>query len=487
MSSSYHYDRSTSDPDQALTTAPLSERQTAPPTPFANHLPQKRPYWSDTTSDEQALLTASTGHRLVTQPRLSLSENNPPILGKLEPQLWKRRAIQPRIPPMSLGSHRPCPLVRPGRLLPRIRRWHGAAPSVPALPRFVVSCRTHGPGCPHLTPAHQPTHFPIPSSTHQSNSSTHTGAAYTFIKMLGHGGSASVEMVRHNDTGSVYARKVIRNVYARNLKQAEEQHRREVRIMGRLAAHNRIVRVHSTYIDKRELVILMEPAANGGDLAAFLQDFRDRDLINVWPGSNEEDILYRSFGCLASGLAFMHRQTIRHKDIKPQNVLIHNGIAMYTDFGLSYDFGAAGQSTTTGIVQGLTRRYCAPEVAGNGRRNTKSDVFSLGCVYLEVYAVLQNHRSRELGLSLSEELLDGPFFEKLSTLPDHGLPSPSLKMESPGMRITRKMIELDSSARPTASDVVSFWSSLKEDSDFMDPWLYGSLATWRVRSCCSAN
>jgi serine/threonine protein kinase len=46
----------------------------------------------------------------------------------------------------------------------------------------------------------------------------------------------------------------------------------------------------------------------------------------------------------------MHEQTIRHKDIKPQNILIHRGSAIYTDFGISLDF-AQQDSTTTGHPQ----------------------------------------------------------------------------------------------------------------------------------------
>ncbi|KAH7088170.1 kinase-like domain-containing protein, partial [Paraphoma chrysanthemicola] len=212
---------------------------------------------------------------------------------------------------------------------------------------------------------------------------------YKLLKNLGHGGSASVEKVEDVHTGKVYARKMFRNVYARNLTQAKRRLRDEVEVMKKLAAHHHIVRVHATYIVKRELAIILDPVADGGDLASFLQDFHDSDEAKDGSWSYRRDILRKSFGCLASGLAFMHRQTIRHKDIKPQNILIHRGDVMYTDFGLSYDFGDTGQSTTTGIVQGMTKRYCAPEVADGASRNSKSDIFSLGCVYIEILAKLE--------------------------------------------------------------------------------------------------
>jgi hypothetical protein len=205
---------------------------------------------------------------------------------------------------------------------------------------------------------------------------------YQHVRMLGHGGSGVVEMVRDVSTGSVYARKIIKNVYSRNMEEAKQKLLNEVRIMQRLASHHHIVSVHATYIKKRELAIILDPVADGGDLTNFLQNYRDRGFS--WLGGSTNDanlfqngILRKSFGCLASALTFIHKQNIRHKDIKPQNILIHQGSIMYTDFGVSYDFKDNGRSTTTGDPGGISKRYCAPEVADCGSRNTKSDVFSL--------------------------------------------------------------------------------------------------------------
>ena len=219
--------------------------------------------------------------------------------------------------------------------------------------------------------------------------------SYQLIRMLGHGGSASVEEVLDLNTGSVFARKTIRNVYSRNIDEAKRKLLNEVRIMQRLASHHHIVNVHAAYVKKRELTMILDPAADGGDLAGYLQNYRDQGFHHTSEEMTKENfyqnlVLRTAFGCLASALDFIHSQTIRHKDIKPQNILIHQGQIMYTDFGLSYDYGDIGQSTTTGNPQGITRRYCAPEVVAWERRNTKSDVFSLGCVFIEIFLALAN-------------------------------------------------------------------------------------------------
>lgn len=275
---------------------------------------------------------------------------------------------------------------------------------------------------------------------------------YQHVRMLGHGGSASVEMIKDRNTGSLYARKVFKNVYTRHLKDAKRQLLNEVQIIQRLSSHLHIIKVHATYIIKRELAIILDPVADGGDLANFLQNYRDSGYslyFDIDRGSErrkQNKILQRAYGCLLSGLAFMHQQTIRHKDIKPQNILIHQGSVLYTDFGLSYDFGDIGQSTTTGTPSGITRRYCAPEVALHGSRNSKSDIFSLGCVFLEIHTTLEP-------ASEYFKHIDGPYHEVLKTKPGEKMFSYDWGFDTQ-FDMIRSMLRIDPKARPSAVELV---------------------------------
>jgi serine/threonine protein kinase len=144
-----------------------------------------------------------------------------------------------------------------------------------------------------------------------------------------------------------------------------------------------MIQLQGTYVCDRQLIMALTPVANGGDLAAYLTEALECGLER-----EQEVVLNRAFGCLASGLAHIHKHTIRHKDIKPQNILIHDGRVIYTDFGLSFD--ADQQDTTTiGYPGAFTRRYCAPEVQDHANRNRKSDVWCLGCVFVEILDVLE--------------------------------------------------------------------------------------------------
>lgn len=101
-------------------------------------------------------------------------------------------------------------------------------------------------------------------------------------------------------------------------------------------------------------------------------------------GSLTFELITKWVGCLLNTLAYVHSKEIRHKDIKPRNILIKGRKIYLTDFGSGHMFQNGGESITSGLAYGHTRAYCAPEVIENDDRNRSSDVFSLGCVLTEM-------------------------------------------------------------------------------------------------------
>jgi serine/threonine protein kinase len=268
---------------------------------------------------------------------------------------------------------------------------------------------------------------------------------YILERILGHGGSASVEMVRDRNTGSVYARKIIRNVHTRNLKAVKLSFLNEVRVMRLLSSHHHIIQVFATYIAQRELALILSPVADGGDLHDFLGRYQDAGTADP-ERDGKTGILYRAFGCLASGLAFMHQERVRHKDIKPKNILIHQGSVLYTDFGISFDFSQQEQSTTIGNPHSYTKRYCAPEVADWGTRNSKSDIFSLGCVFIEILAAISPHL-------FNDTFLEGPFYETVDELSAEHL-NPLDEFCHWCVGLLQEMLQKSPTERPTAPTLV---------------------------------
>src|SRR4029078_1021418 len=82
----------------------------------------------------------------------------------------------------------------------------------------------------------------------------------------------------------------------------------------------------------------------------------------------------------AAGLAAAHAQGLVHRDVKPSNILLEEGIerALLTDFGLARAADDASL-THTGYLPG-TPHYMSPEQARGDAIDARSDLFSLGSV-----------------------------------------------------------------------------------------------------------
>ena len=275
---------------------------------------------------------------------------------------------------------------------------------------------------------------------------------YTLLRNLGHGHSGNVEEVRDEISKAVFARKTIRVPAARLSKQERTKvFQNEIKIIRSLERHHHIISVFATYATKRHFGLILQPVASDGDLEDFFAEYWSiagdtGEMIVESPRLEAmRCVMEKAFGCLAVGLAFIHEKRIRHKDIKPRNILVHNGLVLYTDFGYSFDSTGFSRSTTEGRPSFLTRKYSAPEVLEHEKRNSKADIYSLGCVFIELHFAL-------LLFSGLEEEVDC-YSRSMSDIHENFKDLPSSSQYSRLEDIIMNMTMRDSSKRPSATHV----------------------------------
>ncbi|KAF7890190.1 hypothetical protein EAF00_008505 [Botryotinia globosa] len=239
---------------------------------------------------------------------------------------------------------------------------------------------------------------------HQDDIIEYTHKEYTSNK-LGHGSLGIVDAVRFNDRdhNGLIARKIIRlpNFSRKKLLPLIQQ---EVAVLRGLS-HCHIVKVISTYETikaPRQFGILISPAGDE-DLGHFLERVSDSDFP-------EEDMKLLSGWqcCLASAVSYIHSQNIRHKDIKPNNIICKDDQVYLTDFGSAHQFSAGVTSSTEGPLVGITKMYSAPEVISDDRRGRPADIYSLGCDFAEMATVADGERIEDFHEYRSQPIPDEP-------------------------------------------------------------------------------
>lgn len=239
--------------------------------------------------------------------------------------------------------------------------------------------------------------------------------AFTVIGKLGEGTSGKVDIVKvvkldamwHYVYSQAYARKNIQLCL-----KCSPENLPEIEILRRLD-HAHIIKLVSYYTFRDRAWFLMSPVASS-DLAAFLRHRLDLILLRY---------LRLWFSCLSSALEYLHDQDIIHGDIKPRNILVYSSNHVSRSILLS-DFGSArrvNETTNTCQHSGLTPKYGAPELhheTSTGQwwshpLGKSADVFSLGCVFLEMATVISGRSVKSFEVFRSKGIRSASFYETL--------------------------------------------------------------------------
>jgi serine/threonine-protein kinase len=201
------------------------------------------------------------------------------------------------------------------------------------------------------------------------------GDTYRLESLIGTGGVGSVYRAWDQRRRRVVAVKLLSRTLTSHVERS--RFRAEIEIAGRLT-HPHILPVFDSGETDQALFYVV-PLLGSGSL---------RERLTEAGGPLERAKVIRWGRQVADALEYAHGQGIVHRDIKPDNVLIHEGHAIVADFGIARaicpDAAAAARLRTTGHAVG-TPAYMSPEqwdIAGpiDGR----ADIYALGVMLAEL-------------------------------------------------------------------------------------------------------
>jgi serine/threonine-protein kinase len=202
------------------------------------------------------------------------------------------------------------------------------------------------------------------------------GGRYELDGVVGRGGMAEVYRARDIRLDRIVAIKTLRADLARD-QIFQARFRREAQSAASLN-HPSIVAVYDTG----------EDMATGLPVPYIVMEYVDgrtvRDLLQDGHRLLPERSLEIIDGVLRA-LDYSHQAGIVHRDIKPGNVMVtRNGDVKVMDFGIARAMSDA-QATMTQTAQVIgTAQYLSPEQARGERVDSRSDLYSTGCLLYEL-------------------------------------------------------------------------------------------------------
>ncbi|XP_073782598.1 serine/threonine-protein kinase Nek11 isoform X2 [Danio rerio] len=254
---------------------------------------------------------------------------------------------------------------------------------------------------------------------------------YIIQQRLGKGSFGTVYLVKDTKAVAEERLKVLKEIPVGDLKPNETVHAtQEAQLLSQLS-HPAILKFYSSFLERDAFCIITE-FCEDKDLDCKLEELKHTGKTLSEPQVCE-------WLCqLLLGVHYIHQRRILHRDLKAKNIFLRKNIVKIGDFGVScFLMGSCDLATTfTG-----TPYYMSPEALSHKGYDSKSDIWSLGCILYEMCCLAHAFEAQNF-LAVVLRIVEGP----TPSLPE----TYSRQLNS----LMQSMLEKDSSHRISAADAL---------------------------------
>ena len=252
---------------------------------------------------------------------------------------------------------------------------------------------------------------------------------FNILSKIGEGSYSTVLKVQRIEDGHIYALKRVK--FYKLSEKEKENALNEIRILASVKNKN-VISYKEAFFDEKDssLGIVMEYADKGDLFQLITERKKTKNYFT-------EQEVWKIFIQLLNGLKALHDFKILHRDIKSANVfLFKGGICKLGDLNVSKVARKGLGYTQTG-----TPYYASPEVWEEKPYDSKSDVWSLGCVMYEMITLRPPFQAKSM-----EEL-----YKKVMRGNYPRIPSKYSEDLSDAIKL---MIQVEAGARPSCEELL---------------------------------
>lgn len=223
---------------------------------------------------------------------------------------------------------------------------------------------------------------------------------YQIIKELGRGGMGAVFLATDKRLDRKVAIKVLQLNNNFTLQQKSEiiaRFQKEAKAIAKLS-HSNVVGIHDIGEDNSQHYMVME-FLEGKSIGNMLED------EGKLPIDECVDISIQ----MCKALSYIHKNSIVHRDIKPDNILIiKDKLVKLTDFGIAQNDTEALRLTQDGAILGSVM-YISPEQLKNSRDvDNRADIYSFGVTLYQMLTGKLPFNGETVGEVVAKILSENP-------------------------------------------------------------------------------